>query len=113
MDGTSRAKSKSPTPETLARVVYSQDALSDIERVFVFLAEHDPNAATSAARVIREAVEHLQNHPLVGRQITENLRELVISYGKTGYVALYRYLPASDEIRILALRHQRELDYPG
>ena len=40
------------------------------------------------------------------------LRELVISYGKTGYVALYRFLPAQDLIRILAIRHQRELDYP-
>lgn len=29
-----------------------------------------------------------------------------------GYVALYRFLPQRDEIRVLALRRQRELDYP-
>jgi plasmid stabilization system protein ParE len=26
--------------------------------------------------------------------------------------ALYRHLPRRDEIRVLAVRHQRELDYP-
>jgi hypothetical protein len=36
----------------------------------------------------------------------------VISFGKTGYVALYRFLPQRGEIRVLAFRHQRELDYP-
>jgi plasmid stabilization system protein ParE len=36
----------------------------------------------------------------------------VISYGKSGYFALYRFLPAQNQIRILAIRHQRELDYP-
>ena len=37
-----------------------------------------------------------------------NLRELVISKGRTGYVALYRYLPEQDRVDILAIRHQRE-----
>jgi plasmid stabilization system protein ParE len=37
----------------------------------------------------------------------------VISFGRTGYIAMYRFLPGSDDVRILAIRHQRELDYPG
>jgi plasmid stabilization system protein ParE len=37
-----------------------------------------------------------------------NLRELVISKGRTGYVALYRYLPEQDRVDVLAIRHQRE-----
>jgi plasmid stabilization system protein ParE len=49
---------------------------------------------------------------LIGRSVARPLRELVISFGKTGYVALYRFLPARDEVRILGIRHQRELDYP-
>ena len=40
------------------------------------------------------------------------MRELVISRGKTGYVALYRYLSGQDVILVLAVRHQRELGYP-
>ena len=67
----------------------------------------------AAVDAVREAVEALANHPLIGRIIEGELRELVISYGRTGYVALYRFLPAENQIRVLAIRHQRELDYPG
>lgn len=97
----------------MAQIVYSQAALNDLGRAFEFIAAHDPHAASAAAAAIREAVEALANHPLIGRIVQAELRELVISYGKTGYVALYRFLPAHDRIRILAIRHQRELDYPG
>ena len=96
----------------MAQVVYSANALDNIQRAFAFLAEHNPDAAVAAAAAIAEAVETLANHPLIGRSIAGDLRELVISYGKTGYIALYRFLPAQDQIRILAMRHQRELDYP-
>lgn len=40
-----------------------------------------------------------------------DLRELVISCGRTGYIALYRFVVARDEVRILALRHQREIGF--
>jgi plasmid stabilization system protein ParE len=96
----------------VAQVVYSDNALNNLERAFELLAQHDPGAATSAAAAIRDAVETLSRHPLIGRAVEEDLRELVISFGKTGYVALYRFLPRRDEIRVLAIRHQRELDYP-
>ena len=96
----------------MAQVVYAENALANLERAFEFLAEHDPGIAADAAATIREAVETLSNHPLFGRRVTGELRELVISYGKTGYVALYRFVPARDQVRVLAIRHQRELDYP-
>jgi plasmid stabilization system protein ParE len=57
--------------------------------------------------------EPLAEHPLVGRATNGELRELVISFGRTGYVALYRFFAERSEIRILGIRHQRELDYPG
>ena len=96
----------------MAQIVYSESALANLERVFEFLAEHEPQAALGAARSMVEAIETLSNHPLIGRTIAGELRELVISYGKTGYIALYRFLPLQDQVRILAIRHQRELDYP-
>jgi plasmid stabilization system protein ParE len=96
----------------VAQIAYSENALDNLERVFEFLAEHDPRAAVGAARSIIEAIDTLSNHPLIGRTVVGKLRELVISYGKTGYIALYRFLPAQDQVRILAIRHQRELDYP-
>ena len=97
----------------MAQVVYSANALGDLERAFEFLAGHDPGAAATAAAVIREAVDTLVRHPLIGRSVEGNLRELVISYGRTGYIALYQFVPARDQIWILGIRHQRELDYPG
>lgn len=96
----------------MARVVYSRNALANLERSFQFLAEEAPEAAKAAVRAIQTAVDMLAYHPLIGRIVTAELRELVISYGRTGYVALYRFLPARGEVRILAIRHQRELDYP-
>jgi hypothetical protein len=35
----------------------------------------------------------------------------VISCGATGYIALYRFQIPKDEIRILAIRHQREIGF--
>lgn len=88
-------------------VYFSQRALSDLERVFDFLALEAPAIATEAANEIVDATRILQRHPLIGRPVG-NLRDLVISKGRTGYVALYRYLPEQDRVDILAIRHQRE-----
>lgn len=96
----------------MAQVVYAERALTNLERAFEFLFEHDPSAARNAAAAISEAVEMLARHPLIGRVVEGELRELVISFGRTGYIALYRFLPIADEVRILAIRHQRALDYP-
>jgi plasmid stabilization system protein ParE len=80
--------------------------------VFGFLTEHDPDAAVRAAAAIRSAVTVLAEHPLIGRPLPNDLRELVISFGRTGYIALYRFVLELAEVRVLALRHQRELDRP-
>lgn len=96
----------------MAQIVYSARALADIERAFEFLAERDAPSAHKAAAAIRHAVEALAAHPLIGRRITGGLRELVISFGSTGYVALYHFVPERAEIWVLGIRHQRELDYP-
>ena len=48
---------------------------------------------------------------LIGRPAEHGLRELVISRGRTGYIALYSFETAQDCILILAVRHQREAGY--
>jgi plasmid stabilization system protein ParE len=82
-----------------------------IERAFQFLRGQNPTAAADAVIAIQSAVNNLAAHPLIGRRIEGELRELVISYGQTGYIALYRFVIAQDEVRILAIRHQRELGF--
>ncbi len=96
----------------MAAVVYSSRALDHLERAFEFLAQSDPAAVLNSASAIQSAVSTLAAHPLIGRRVEGELRELVISFGKSGYVAPYRFIPYLDVVRVLAIRHQRELDYP-
>jgi plasmid stabilization system protein ParE len=96
----------------VAAVAYSARALDHLEPIFEFLAQNDPAAALKAAEAIQSAVLTLAAHPLIGRRIKGEIRELVISFGRTGYVALYRFVPHIDVVRVLAIRQQRELGYP-
>lgn len=96
----------------MARLVYSARAFADLERLAEFLLDDEPVAAVETADLIVEAVGILANHPEIGRPAGSGLRELVISRGHSGYVALYSYEEIHDTILILALRHQREAGYP-
>jgi plasmid stabilization system protein ParE len=97
----------------MAELVYSAQALHDLERFADFLVETDPQAAVETAQLIFEALEILARHPEMGRKVQGGQRELVISRGRTGYLALYRFLPRFDSVLVLALRHQRESGYQG
>ena len=85
----------------MAEIVYSARALENLAHAF----------DSPTADAIQSAVENLAAHPLVGRRIEGDLRELIISFGATGYVALYRFVVQQDQVRVLALRHQREIGY--
>jgi len=82
-----------------------------VERAFELLRKEKPEAEIAAADAICSAVENLGAHPLLGRRVHGDIRELVISYGATGYIALYRFRIPKDEIRVLAIRHQREIGF--
>jgi len=95
----------------LARLIYTANALADLERLTDFLLEADPPAAPETIGLITEANDIIERHPEVGRPVDQILRELVISRGRTGYVALYSHEEREDCILILAIRHQREAGY--
>ncbi len=95
----------------MARLSYSPAALADIEYLTAFLAETDALAAEATFSLIEEAVSILKRHPMIGRPVEDDLRELVISRGRTGYIALYNYQAADDAVLILAIRHQREAGF--
>jgi plasmid stabilization system protein ParE len=89
----------------VAKVGYTAKALADLERL--------EQAASGARTVIASAVTSLVDHPLIGPVVDDDteLRKLVISRGKTGYIALYRYDDARDEVVVAAIRHQREAGF--
>ena len=95
----------------MAQVIYSRNAFADLVRLADFLVKDAPRVAVAAIDVIRDGIEILERHPFVGRPCEEGLRELVISYGKGGYVALYSYERQQDVVLVLAVRHQREAGY--
>ncbi len=97
----------------MAPVSYTPRALADLERLCDFLAESDPHAASQTIDLILDAVAMLERHPLVGRSVEADLRELVISRGRSGYIALYRYDDVRNRVLALAVRHQREAGYAG
>lgn len=88
-------------------------ALRDLERLREFLRPKSPDTAKRAAAVIKKAMQALGQHPQIGRP-TDNLepeyRELLIDFGDSGYIALYRY-DCGDFVTMLTVRHQKEAGY--
>ncbi len=95
----------------MARLIYTERALLDLEHLTDFLRESEPIAAHETPGLITEAIDVLRNHPFIGRLADSGLRELVISRGKSGYLALYDFQQPLDAVVILAIRHQREAGY--
>lgn len=92
----------------MARVVFAPRAFQDIERLTAFLVESEPDAAGATANLLFGGLRILKAHPLVGRPVEHGYRELLISRGRSGYVALYKYDVERDVALVLAVRHQRE-----
>jgi hypothetical protein len=67
-----------------------------------------------AARVItyiRSYLNELTSNPQTDRRTDGGFRELVIPFGKAGFVALYDYNEARGLVHVASIRHQREAGY--
>lgn len=102
-----------PEPHALAGVMYAADAFADLDRIYAGLEADDPTLAANSVGLIGAAVRDLHEHPLLGRAAEEDLRERVISRGRTGYVALYRHLELAGCVLIVAIRHRYAAGYPS
>lgn len=95
------------------------EALGDLERLFEFVLERelarddgDFALAEEALSAIQAGIQLLARFPFTCRKAAESpfLRELVIPFGATGYVALFEVVDGKTVV-IGAVRHQREDDY--
>jgi plasmid stabilization system protein ParE len=95
------------------RVVITERAAAGLERCRIFLADKNPPAAKRAGQAIERQLALLETSPQIGRPFPDApaLRELLIGFGESGYVALYRFEPDHDAVYVLAFRHQREAGY--
>lgn len=95
------------------RVRYTAEARQDLLLLYRFLLEEDIEASRRAYEAIVKATALLQDFPFTCRKADPAnpfLRELLISFGASGYVALFE-IENADTVTILAIRHQREADY--
>ena len=92
----------------MVRIVFSRRALLDLERLTDFLIEIDKNAALETIELIESAIQIMSQHPLIGRTCDTHLRELVISRGKSGNVAIYSFDEKKNAVLICSIRHQKE-----
>lgn len=99
------------------RVRFTREAEEDLVRLYEFILERDVTdwqLAEQALEAIRHAIASLERSPFSYRKAAGGgspfLRELVIPFGSSGYVALFE-IEAGDLVTVLAVRHQREDDY--
>ena len=95
------------------QIRFTKAAREDLKRLYRFLVNQDIHAAESALAAINKAIVLLQTFPYTCRKAKADspfLRELVITFGTNGYVALFE-IEENDIVTILAVRHQREDDY--
>ena len=97
----------------MPRLIVTAGAGQGLERCRQFLSGKNVLAAVRAGAVIEHHLALLETSPEIGRPHPDlpELRELVISFGDSGYVALYRYVPDEDTVYVLAFRHQKEAGY--
>ena len=95
----------------MSRLELAPELLEDFDRIFEHLASHGVANIEPRVQEIIEALGVLEHHPLIGRPVEAERRELIMGKGSRGYVALYHYLAALDTVFVLAIRAQREAGY--
>lgn len=96
-------------------VRFTEEAQADLLRLFEFLLEHDLQVALRARQTLEDSFKLLEQFPFTCRKAAQGahgprLRELIISFGASGYVALFE-IDNATTVTVLALRHQREEDF--
>lgn len=94
----------------MSQIIVSEGAQADLVRLRQFIQDQNPAAAERAAQALIDSIDLLSDNPELGKPHPNvlALHLLFVPFGKAGYVVAYRYLTPSDQVTILAIRHQRE-----
>ena len=100
----------------MSQVKLAEQATQDLGRFADFLSQAGvPHKTQDALQTILTAFERLASNPRAGKsyplETIHPFYELVIKYGKSGYVALYAFDEEKDLVVIHAVRHQKEIGY--
>ena len=94
-------------------VRFTPEAEDDLERLYAVLLENDLKAAEEAFDAISRGIDFLRELPFSCRKAIPGnplLRDLLVSFGNSGYVALFE-IKDQTTLTVFAVRHQREDDY--
>ena len=101
------------------KVRLTRDAEADLSRLFDFVLEREParddgdlTLPEQAIASLRAGFATLKTSPFTCRKAGQSpfLRELIVPFGRSGYVALFEIEDASNVV-VVAVRHQLEDDY--
>ncbi len=97
------------------KVCFTPQAEADLLRLFDFLLAQDAATAEKARAAIAKAIELLEVFAFSCRKALGGdgnpfLRELIIPFGGSGFVALFE-IENRETVTLLAVRRQREEDY--
>ena len=90
-------------------ILFSPDAVEDVERLRSFLDQNSPGAAQRALASIWTAISRLQEFPNLGMATGDaDIRQIVVRFGASGYIVRYAALPGTEDILITRIWHGRE-----
>lgn len=94
------------------RILWSDSALERATEFFDFIARENPPAARRIVQDLFERVKALEEHPFLGRRLSDDadpsLRRLVVG----NYIVVYRVNETRKVISIAAVRHFRQRPLP-
>lgn len=90
------------------RIVWLPEALADIERLYSFLKEKSPAAATRAAQTILQGARIVEKEPEAGRPMQDDTgrREFFVAFGAGAYVL--RYKRDRNMVVVIRVWHSKE-----
>lgn len=99
----------------MPRVIVTAGSVQGLERCRQFLTDRSPLAVKRAAEAIECHFALPESESGIGKPFDDlpEMRELIIPFGDSGYVALYRFDAEADSVYVLAFRHQKEAGYAG
>lgn len=93
----------------MPQVKWTKPALGDLERLFTFLKDKNPQAAGNAAQKIKDTADNLSVYPLMGKPMEDDTGRLEISasFGKRGYILRYMF---DDDGNVVIIRVWHSLE---
>ena len=89
------------------KLLYTPEAISDLQRLREFIAEKNPDAAERVGSQLMIDISKLTSLPHIGRKVQRAPNpEMVRDLSAGAYIV--RYLILDDEIHVLRVWHKRE-----